>query len=44
MNKKWEVHRIEEKDINKICEENNLSKLVSSILIKCNLILCKIKF
>ncbi len=33
MNKKWEVHRIEEKDINKICEENNLSKLVSSILI-----------
>ena len=33
MNKKWDVHRIEEKDINKICEENNLSKLVSSILI-----------
>lgn len=32
MNKKWEICKINEEDINKICEENNLSKLIGSIL------------
>ena len=27
MNKKWEICKINEEDINKICEENNLSQL-----------------
>ena len=38
MNKKWDIHVIEEKDINRVCEENNLSKLVSSILISRNIV------
>ena len=38
MNKKWNIHVIEEKNINKVCEENNLSKLVSSILISRNIV------
>lgn len=32
MNKKWEICKINEEDINKICEENNLSQLIGSIL------------
>ena len=32
MNKKWEICKINEDDINKICEENNLSQLIGSIL------------
>lgn len=37
MNKTWEIHKIEENDINKISEQNNLSKLVSSILVSRNI-------
>lgn len=33
MNKKWEVCKIEEEIINKICKENNLSTLLGSILV-----------
>ena len=32
MNKKWEICKINEEDINKICKENNLSQLIGSIL------------
>lgn len=32
MNKKWEICKINEENINKICEENNLSQLIGSIL------------
>lgn len=33
MNKKWEVCKIEEEIVNKICKENNLSTLLGSILV-----------
>ena len=33
MNKKWEVCKIEEELVNKICKENNLSTLLGSILV-----------
>ena len=32
MNKKWEVSEINEEEINKIAEENNISVLLASIL------------
>lgn len=32
MNKKWEICKINEEDINKICKENNLNQLIGSIL------------
>ncbi len=32
MNKKWEVCKIEEESINKICKENNLTQLIGGIL------------
>ena len=37
MNKKWEIHVINEEYINKICKENNLSELINSILISRNI-------
>ncbi len=38
MNKKWEICKTDEKNIDKICKENDLSRLVASILAVKNII------